>query len=356
MTTTTSDFIYIGNFADMDTNEGDWDTENPNLVLGVHDDLVITTLTQVDGNNDGLINDDEAGNPNDYVGYDVGNGTTTQWVDSTSEYNAIVTLGDGTQMVIELVVIQTQAGDVFVADLYNRTDLDAKAIQSVELTSLKASNYGSYYSEQGVSGTSVVCFAAGTAIHGAQGPVRVENIQPEDKIWTLDRGFQPVRNIMRRALLRPDHNAPVRIAKGALCQGIPRRTLFVSPQHRVLLTTRVAKNMLGDSDVLIAAKHLIGLDGITQQLPFLPVSYTHLLFDRHEIILANGAAVESLLTGAQTRRILAASGLPPDPMRPARTVLEGPRARRLIARHLANRTPRQEPLARNLRQESFTIV
>ena len=47
-----------------------------------------------------------------------------------------------------------------------------------------------------------------------------------------------------------------------------------------------------EAEVPIAVTHLTHLPGITQ-LPVRPVSYFHLLFDTHELVLSNGTGSES---------------------------------------------------------------
>jgi hypothetical protein len=49
--------------------------------------------------------------------------------------------------------------------------------------------------------------------------------------------------------------------------GVPARPLHVSPQHRILLRNRVAQRMFGAAEVLVAAKALLDLPGVTQLLP-----------------------------------------------------------------------------------------
>jgi hypothetical protein len=93
-TTSTVQMFYAGNFADMDTFEGNQTNEQPDYVLGTHDDLVVTSVSEVDVDEDGVIYDDEYGT-GDYLRYDLGTGTATTALDSTSLYNADILLGDG---------------------------------------------------------------------------------------------------------------------------------------------------------------------------------------------------------------------------------------------------------------------
>mgnify|MGYP001800860766 CR=1 FL=1 len=73
--------FYIGNFADMDTDEGNTDNEDPDVVLGTHDDLQYVEIRQFDVDDDGVIYDDELGT-GDYLSYDLGSGTTDVSLDS----------------------------------------------------------------------------------------------------------------------------------------------------------------------------------------------------------------------------------------------------------------------------------
>jgi len=79
----------------------------------------------------------------------------------------------------------------------------------------------------------------------------------------------------------------------------PSSDLIVSPQHRVLVRSKIAERMFGSDEVLIAAKRLSEIDGIDVVEGASGVVYFHLLFDRHEIVTSNGAESESLYTGLQ---------------------------------------------------------
>jgi len=102
--------FYAGNFADMDTFEGNQTNEQPDYVLGTHDDLVVTSVSEVDVDEDGVIYDDEYGT-GDYLRYDLGTGTATTALDSTSLYNADILLGDGSTMSVPVLVIQAANGE-----------------------------------------------------------------------------------------------------------------------------------------------------------------------------------------------------------------------------------------------------
>lgn len=143
----------------------------------------------------------------------------------------------------------------------------------------------------------VPCFTPGTLISTARGEVAVEDLRVDDLVVTRDNGLQPVRWIGRRDLSLADLIVnpalrPVEIGQGALGQGLPRRAMQVSPQHRMLIEGVRAELLFGEAEVLVAATHLTALEGVATRLTA-GVRYIHVLFDRHEIICADGAWTES---------------------------------------------------------------
>ena len=142
----------------------------------------------------------------------------------------------------------------------------------------------------------VPCFVAGTLIETEHGRRRVEDLTPGDMIWTMDHGLQPLRWSGQRTVPAVGAFAPVRVAARTFGN---HGTLMLSPQHRILVRDPLADLVFGTPEVLVAAKHLV--NGRTvQTIEGGTVTYVHLLFDRHEIILSNGLATESFLPGPQT--------------------------------------------------------
>ena len=143
----------------------------------------------------------------------------------------------------------------------------------------------------------IICFTPGTRIATQKGEVAVEALKPGDRVFTRDNGIQTLRWVGRRDLDAADLGAhpefnPVLIRKGALGKGLPERDMLVSPQHRMLVSSDLAEVMFQEREVLVPAKHLTGLDGV-DQVATDAVSYLHLMFDRHEVVLADGAWTES---------------------------------------------------------------
>ena len=153
----------------------------------------------------------------------------------------------------------------------------------------------------------VTCFARGTRIETPRGAVAVEDLRAGDLVLTRDRGAQPLRwvgssRVDGGTLASTPRLRPIRIRAGALGQHAPAQDLLVSPQHRILVRSKIAQRMFGAAEVLVAAKQLVLLDGIDVAEDLAEVEYFHLLFDRHEVVISNGAETESLYTGPQALR------------------------------------------------------
>jgi hypothetical protein len=142
----------------------------------------------------------------------------------------------------------------------------------------------------------IPCFVAGTLIETETGPRAVETLVPGDLIVTHDNGLQPMRWIGTRTVEATGDFAPVLIRAGTFGD---HGDLFVSPQHRVLVRDTIAELLFGESEVLVAAKHLLN-DRSIRRVPGGDVTYVHILFDRHEIVYSQGLPTESLLPGQES--------------------------------------------------------
>ena len=191
------------------------------------------------------------------------------------------------------------------------------------------------------------CFAPGTHILTEHGEKPVETLWPGDRIVTADHGLQTLRWIGRREVdftdpqnTRGDKDKPVLIAQGALGGGLPRRDLVVSPQHRMALSGQDVVSAFKSGEVLAIAKSLTKLPGVRVMAGRRHATYFALLFDRHEIIFAEGARTESFRPGPvalsafqpETRREVFAiyPGLATDP-----EAALGPTARPIITKQQA---------------------
>lgn len=201
-----------------------------------------------------------------------------------------------------------------------------------------------------------ICFCEGTAIQTNSGPRKVETLAPDDQVLRSDGTFATLRRIFCAKVAEDDlaknpRLFPVRISAGTLGGGLPERDLLVSRQHRMLASSNIAQRMFGTDEVLISAIKLTALPGIFVDTGVTKVEYYHLLFDTHEIILAEGAPTESLFTGPEALKAVAPDArreiitLFPDIAEnhyeaiPARLIPSGASQKKFVARHAKNEKP-----------------
>lgn len=139
----------------------------------------------------------------------------------------------------------------------------------------------------------LTCFTPGTRIRTPSGGRRIEELKVGDQVITDDNGAQEIRWIGRRVVEGRGEFAPIRFMKGAIGN---RRELRVSPQHRFLVTGSRAELLFDEPELLVAARHLVNGDTI-HVAPCGQVEYIHLMFDRHEVIFAEGVRTESFHPG-----------------------------------------------------------
>lgn len=145
----------------------------------------------------------------------------------------------------------------------------------------------------------VICasFVSGTAITLADGSQRaIERLVPGDRVLTRDHGAQPLRWNATVTLRAIGGFAPVVIPAGVMGNA---GDLILSQNHRLFLYQRPLAPITGMPEVLIQARQLLGADGIhLREGGF--VDYHALIFERHEIIYAEGIPAESLLVADAT--------------------------------------------------------
>ena len=141
----------------------------------------------------------------------------------------------------------------------------------------------------------VVCFARDTRIDTPNGSRLIQELRSGDLVETLDHGPQPIRWIgstRRRAI---GELAPIFFPKGSIGN---HRDLRVSPQHRMLISGGLVDLYFSTWEVLAPAKALVDGAKIIRDEGGI-VEYFHILFDRHEIVFAEGAPSESFHPGHQ---------------------------------------------------------
>ncbi|KEO51823.1 Hint domain-containing protein [Thioclava pacifica] len=139
----------------------------------------------------------------------------------------------------------------------------------------------------------IPCFTLDTLLTTESGPCRVADLAPDARLVTRDNGIQPLRWIGERVFAARDLALnpllrPVRIRAGSLGPDIPQSDLVVSPNHRIL-----SLGSDGQREAMVMARDLVGNDGVEIIAPTDGVRYLQLLCDHHEMIMGEGAWVET---------------------------------------------------------------
>jgi Hint domain-containing protein len=148
----------------------------------------------------------------------------------------------------------------------------------------------------------IACYRQGTRIATPLGDVPVEALRIGDAVLTASGRVRPIRWI-RRCSYSPEavgtsrEIQPIRISAAALDGELPRRDLWVSPDHALLVASE-------GGEVLVPAHLLVNGASITRQPGAEPVAYLNIELERHEAILAEGQAAETFLD-SNTRTIFA---------------------------------------------------
>jgi autotransporter passenger strand-loop-strand repeat protein len=140
-----------------------------------------------------------------------------------------------------------------------------------------------------ITATGTPCYCPGTLIQTETGEVPIEQLAIGDRVTTAGGQHRAIRWIGRRAYsgrfaAGQKQILPIRIAAGALADGLPRRDLMVSPLHAMFL-----------DGVLIPASALVNGVSVVQLERVDSVEYVHLELDSHDVILAEGAPSETFI-------------------------------------------------------------
>ena len=138
------------------------------------------------------------------------------------------------------------------------------------------------------------CFLKGTLItaerDGAITEIAVEDLREGDRVRTRSGSLKPIKWIgVSRSSFEPSETVPnsmrpVRVQQGALGGGLPKRDLLLSQDHALFI-----------DDCLVPVKYLINGATITLEpaTGYDSIDYYHVELARHDVIEAEGAAVET---------------------------------------------------------------
>lgn len=347
------DAFYLGEDAELDTYDGNWSVAQAFLLVGktygsgtaplfeTHETLLLEETDPFEG----LFSGDTPQNL-----HPLRLPARPDPLEGALEYRVTLQTADGTSAQGRMFVLQDELGRMFLTPGRNADPAWARCMTSVTIDQLAGENLPWLCGDLEASAF-VTSFLEGTHLLGAGGEVPVEQLQIGDLVQTLDHGAQPIVWMGCQHVVSGSSEAPIRIGVGALGMGWPKRPLFVSPHHRILVASELAQTMFSQSQVLIPAKKLLGLENVTQCEVHRALTYWHVMTRAHEVLFAESALVESFLPGP-----MALSALPDRSRRDlflhqpslvfqnskpqtARRCVEGARAETLVARLKRQRRP-----------------
>ncbi len=234
--------------------------------------LTMVRLDVNDVNANGLI---RAGN-GDTVGGLVVNSV---WLNDT----ITVTMGGVTRTITGVTFYRTSGTAVF-------TPTDGTVLSTATFV---RSTYVTSNTQVAVGSFGPACFLRGTRLDTPQGPRRIDHLRAGDLVLTRDDGPQRIVWIGHSKTPAWGEDAPIRFAPGSIGNVAP---LLVSPLHRILLGGARVQLYFGCEEVFVHAKHLVNGRSI-RAVPRAQADYYHVMFDRHQIVSAHGAASESFYPG-----------------------------------------------------------
>jgi hypothetical protein len=145
-------------------------------------------------------------------------------------------------------------------------------------------------------GDFTLCFLSGTLIATPAGERRVEELAAGDLVAAADGEARPVLWIGQRTVVTAFadqlRSYPIRVAAGALAEGVPARDLYVSPDHALLV-----------EGVLVQAGAMVNGTTITRvQQPGERFTYYHIELEDHTLVLAEGVPAETFVDNVTRRR------------------------------------------------------
>ena len=121
------------------------------------------------------------------------------------------------------------------------------------------------------------------------GEVPVESLAIGDKVMTVSGEAKPVKWIGQRSytgwLAAGNSKAmPVHFKPGSLAESVPRRDLWVSPEHAIYID-----GSLVPAELLANGVSIVKTEGLEE------IHYFHVELEAHDVIVAEGALAETFI-------------------------------------------------------------
>ena len=147
-------------------------------------------------------------------------------------------------------------------------------------------------------GPPIKCMLKGAAIATATGRRQIEELAIGDIVPTMYGGMRPIEWIGRYVLKRIDRSKawpksvqPIQIVRSAIAADIPERDLFLSSEHALLVDGVLVTVGSLVNDVTIKRFEAREDDEL---------KYFHIKVEGHDVIYAEGAAVETMVTADES--------------------------------------------------------
>jgi len=144
-------------------------------------------------------------------------------------------------------------------------------------------------------GTDPVGFLTGTRIATPMGYVAVERLSAGDMVLTADGNHARLLWCGLSRVVAKGAMAPVVFETGVMDN---MRPLRLGPGHRLQVSGWRAELLFDAPAVLASARAFVNGEDVVVEEGGL-VTYCHLLFERHEVVLAENVACESLIPGPE---------------------------------------------------------
>ena len=239
-----------------------------------------------------LIGDDLVGTPvvlsNGDILLGISNGTTTtnEIFHASQLPSANTGMASSTPASLSPLTLDTllPVGTSIVSAVSDNNDGVLVALQSGTVTQYYGTLDASLYAAD-----ITPCYCPGTLIRTPRGQKKVEKLKIGDKVMTASGEARPIKWIGRRSysgrfVMGRKDVLPVCIKAGALEDNVPKRDLWISPNHAMYL-----------DGVLIEAKDLVNGVSIVQAESAESIEYYHVELDTHDVLIAEGALAESYI-------------------------------------------------------------